>query len=93
LSETEFSADSGEAEASPVPVAFAVFAASLRPPLKRDDKGKVVGIEGPGHADEIWLKFIKRQHGMERHSLAGWMALIDRYRDQPAHPADHRYVR
>ena len=45
----------------------------------------------PGHPDEIWLKLLKLRHGTEKHDSAGWFALIDNYRGEPAHPADPRY--
>ncbi len=70
------------------PVPFQAFAATLRPPLRRDPaSGQVLGVAGPGHADEIWLRWIGRMHGRERHTLAEWSALIDGYRDEPAHPS------
>lgn len=68
------------------PVALADFAVTLRPPLIRDGRGRVVGVGGPGHPDEIWLKHLSRMHGRERHTMAGWAAIIDRYRHEPAHP-------
>jgi len=46
----------------------------------------------PGHSDEIWLKLLEVRHGIERHTPDEWHALIDRYRDEPAHPADINYA-
>ena len=69
-----------------VPVAFSTFAATLRPIPQRDPRGAVVAVSA-GQPDEVWLKFIRQQHGMEKHTMAEWSALIDAWRDQPAHPA------
>lgn len=68
-----------------LPIAFATFAATVGPQVaKRDNFGRAVQI-APGTADEVWLKFIKIQHGKERHTPTEWRALIDQYRDQPAY--------
>ncbi len=76
-------------------VAFAAFAQTLRPrritvPPARGATGRAavpqVRIE-PGHPDEIWLKLLGMRHGREKHTPAGWRALIDGYRGQPAHPS------
>lgn len=83
------------------PVPFAVYAAALRPqrvPLLRSGrqvifKGRVVMTVTPGHVDEVWLKMLKIRHGSERHTPAEWAGLIDKYREDPAHPTDPRMVR
>lgn len=51
-----------------------------------------IGVFEPGHPDEIWLNMLQARHGSERHSTADWFALIDQYRNLPAHPADPDYV-
>jgi len=81
------------------PVPLSVFATSLRPrvvPLVRNGR-TVVGRSGrpavqvlPGHEDEVWLRLLRINHASEKHTLAEWSALIDQYREQPAHPADPR---
>lgn len=68
------------------PVAFSAFAATLRPQPVRDAAGRAVGLT-PGHSNEIWLKLLSRLHVAEKHTLADWNALIDRYRNEPAHPS------
>ena len=68
-----------------LPVSFQAFAVSLRPQPRRDASGRPVAFETPGHPDEIWLKFIGIKHGIEKHSITGWMGLIDHYRNLPAH--------
>jgi hypothetical protein len=83
-----------------LPVAFATFAASLRPravPLVRNGRpvlfrGRQAQTALPGHADELWLKLLRIRHGVEKHTAADWHALIDAMRDEPAHPSDPRYV-
>jgi hypothetical protein len=68
-----------------LPIAFKAFAAVLGPQVtKRDKNGRAVEI-APGGSDEVWLKHIKIKHGKERHTLTGWRALIDQYRNQPAY--------
>jgi len=82
------------------PVPLTVYAAALRPrrvPLLRNGqqvafKGRVVMTATPGHPDEIWLKLLKIRHGRERHTPAEWAKLIDKYREDPAHPTDPRMV-
>jgi len=69
------------------PVAFQTFAATLRPQYVRNAAGRVIGLAGPGAPDEIWLKHIKKLHGNEKHTPSGWKAVIDSYRDKPAHPS------
>ena len=83
------------------PVPLAVFAAALRPrriPLVRNGnpvvfKGRTVMTATRGHPDEVWLKLLKINHGRERRTPEAWSALIDTYREQPAHPADPRMTR
>lgn len=78
-----------------LPIAFAAFAATLRPhrvPLVRNGrtvtvKGAVVMTVSAGHPDEIWLKLLKIRYGSERHTEADWRRLIDRMREEPAHPS------
>ncbi len=69
--------------ADELPVAFSVFAATLRPQVKADRNGR--RMLAPGHPDEVWIKFIKMNHGSEKHSILDWNALIDSYRHQPAY--------
>lgn len=71
--------------ANELPIAFKAFAATLGPQVtKRDKEGRPAAI-APGTADEIWLKWIKINHGKERHTVSQWRALINNYRDQPAY--------
>jgi hypothetical protein len=81
------SEDEEAPKAAELPIAFQTFSATLRPPPRRDDKGRIVGVMAAGSPDEIWLKFIKSKHGREKHSMSEWMKLIDEYRNMPAHPA------
>lgn len=80
--------DDSIAPAAPVelPMSFDAFASTLRPQPVRDAAGRAVGLM-PGHADEIWIKLIRKLHGSEKNTLTGWNALIGKQRDQPAHPA------
>ena len=76
-------------------VAFPAFAATLRPRVVQERAVRglatvLVNRTEPGAPDEVWLKLLKIKHGTERHTLAGWQALIDHYRTQPAHPTDLR---
>jgi hypothetical protein len=83
--------DSAPAE---LPIAFGVFAATLRPrrvPMLRNGapvtfKGRVVMTVTYGHGDEIWLKLLKINHGGEKHTPTEWSALIAAYGSQPAYP-------
>jgi hypothetical protein len=69
-----------------LPIAFSAFAATLRPQVsKRDSQGRPIGTVTAGKPDEIWLKFINKSHGREKHSPSEWQALIDSYRHQPAY--------
>lgn len=86
---------------SPVPIPLAVFGAMLKPQLtgtstmpvrKPGDTPHVIKIYSQGHADEIWLKMLQIKHGIERHTVEGWHALIAHYKTIPAHPADPNYV-
>lgn len=73
----------------------------LLPPLRAGGRPRVriVGAVAPrervqaGHPDEVYLRLLRRDHRMERHTEDGWRGLIDRYRNLPAHPHDPRYVR
>jgi hypothetical protein len=71
------------ADQAGVPVPLREFAVELGP--------KVIAQRGArprrqaAHADQVYLKLLKTRHGRERHSIAGWRALIDTYRHQPAH--------
>lgn len=85
-----------------IPVPLASFAATLRPrqvdsrtvrSRRAGDPPQTIGVFVQGHEDEIWLKLLEVKHGIERHTAAEWHKLIDRYRDEPAHPADPRYGR
>ena len=77
------------------PIAFAAFAATLRPrrvPLVRNGRPVVVNGSAAmtvvaGHPDEVWLKLLKIRYGTERHSEAEWWVLIDGMREEPAHPS------
>lgn len=82
------------------PMPLAAFAATLRPQLvststvrahRPGAQPTVIRTYSQGHSDEIWIKLLEMRHGIERHTADGWMALIDKYRDEPAHPADPRY--
>lgn len=67
------------------PVPLPVFARELQPraePHPVTGKPQLVA----GHADEVWLKLLRVNHGNEKHTLAEWRALIDNYRGEPAHP-------
>lgn len=68
------------------PIAFREFAASLRPQPVRDARGRAIGYTA-GQPDEIWLKMLGVAHGTEKHTSREWNALIDSYRDKPAHPS------
>lgn len=67
-----------------IATSFQSFAATLRPRAIRDPRtGRAIGLTA-GQPDEVWLKWIGRMHGMEKHTLVGWQALIDGYRKQAA---------
>ncbi len=81
-----------EAQWEPL-IPLRAFAETLRPrAAQRYPNGRVAKFD-PGHPDEIWLKLLSIRHGAERHTRAEWFAIIDGHRNQPAHPADPRYVR
>ena len=44
-----------------------------------------------GHPDEVWLKMLEIRHPNGRYSLDDWAKLIEKYRDEPAHPSDPKY--
>lgn len=67
-------------------MSFQEFAVSLRPRAIRDARGRAVGMEA-GQPDEIWLKLLSGEHGAEKHTMREWTALIDSYRNKPAHPS------
>ena len=68
-------------------MSLSAFAVTLRPVIRRDARGRPAGVASAGHPDEIWLKYLSRRHGAEKHTSAEWSALIDSHRDEPAHPA------
>ena len=80
------------------PVPLQVYAASLRPqrvPFLRGGRpvivrGRQVMTMSQGHPNEVWLRLLRIQHGRERHTPTEWAALIDQYREQPAHASDPR---
>lgn len=83
-----------------VPVPLATLAATLRPqltstrsvqPRRAGAAPGVINTYTQGHPDEIWLKLLAMKHGIERHTLDDWHALIAKYKGQPAHPADPKY--
>lgn len=86
------------AAAAVAPVAFSVFAATLRPrilPLVRGGRavvrnGRPVQTVRAGHPDEVWLRLLRIRHGAEKHAPAGWQKLIDAMRAEPVHAADPR---
>lgn len=80
-------------------VPLAAFARAIGPHLETtmvSRGGRTVPqtrVIRPGSDDEIWLKLLRMRHPNERHSIAGWHKLIDRYRNEPAHPHDPRFGR
>lgn len=78
-------------------VPLAAFAALLQPKIVTRTvmvRGRPVQVPvdvDPGDPNEVWLMLLKLRHGHERHTVTEWHGLIDRYRDEPAHPADSRY--
>jgi hypothetical protein len=77
-----------------LPVPLAVFAREVGPSVSYRQvrvRGRtaMLPVVVPGTPDEIWLKMLAVRHPNERHTLAGWRALIEKYRDEPAHPS-HR---
>ena len=36
--------------------------------------------------DEVWSRWLQMQHGAENHTPTEWRAIIDQYRNLPAHP-------
>lgn len=101
LEGSDLSDDMTEVTGAPAEFAvpLATFAATLRP--RNSDSLTLRGSRGrpgasvfrlvPGEPDEIWLKLLQINHKAERHTMAEWYALIDTYRNQPAHPADPRF--
>jgi hypothetical protein len=45
-----------------------------------------------GHPDEVWLKLLAIRHPNGRHSVEDWAKLIERYKQEPAHPSDPNYA-
>jgi len=83
-----------------LPITLAAFGATLRPQIastatvrssRPGTAPQTLTTYTPGHPDEIWLKLLAMRHGGERHTAADWQALIEQYRDEPAHPADPNY--
>jgi hypothetical protein len=35
---------------------------------------------------EVWSHWLRKNHGAEAHTLGEWRAVVDKWRDQPAHP-------
>ena len=84
--------DDNNAEAAPQEnrVNLATFAKSLRP-----RKIQVPNSSRPGemrtkliagHADEVYLKLLKIEHGRQSHTPSDWQALINAMKNRPAHP-------
>jgi hypothetical protein len=69
-------------------VPLSAFAKTLRPRVVKVPSTAVPGATRdalmPGSPDEIWLKWLLRVHGREKHTPDEWQALIDKYRDMPA---------
>lgn len=94
------SADEAAVESAPVgpTMPFAAFAASLGPqasvvaPATRPGQVARVRVD-PGHPDEVFLRLLRNRHGRESHTHADWMALIERFRNEPAHPSDPNFAR
>lgn len=42
--------------------------------------------------DEVWLALMQTQHGRENHKMPEWSAMLDGYRDHPAHPEHPDFV-
>lgn len=89
---------SDDVKAAPIPLA--AFGALLRPQLtatqvvqnrRPGSPPHTIRVYSAGHPDEIWLKLLEVRHNNERHTEQEWRALIDKYRDEPAHPADPNY--
>lgn len=77
--------ESVESAADELPVAFSTFASELRPRAIRNPlNGAPIGLTA-GQPDEIWLKYLQKMHGNEKHTMTEWAALIDGYRNQPAY--------
>ena len=98
MSETESSPAASVASGNQQPVEFpvplAVYARSVRPKtVTMTRNGQTVMLKGrpvmsvtPGEPEEIFLKLLKIRHGREKHTPAGWKALIEKYANEPAHP-------
>lgn len=79
------SGSTGTGQPEPL-VALDEFARVLSP--------KMIGGEmQPGEPDEVWIKLMRIKHRMERHSITDWRKMLDRYRDEPAHPTHPDYTR
>lgn len=75
-----------------VPVPLAAFARIVGPhvePLRLIRQGgRLVAMQQatPGTDEEVWLKLLAIRHPNERHTPAGWRALIAKYGTEQAHP-------
>lgn len=79
-------------EGEGLPVPLSAFAREVGPSVSQRQvrvHGRTVTLPmvTPGTPDEVWLKLLAVRHPNERHTITGWRALLDRYRDEPAHPA------
>jgi hypothetical protein len=102
MSESQPDPSNSTGAPSEVPVPLAVFATSLRPRKvgtktlfqkagQRTGQPYVIDQFEHGSPDEIWLKLLTINHGMERNTPTQWKSLIDGYKNAPAHPSDPRY--
>lgn len=70
------------------PVTLAAFAKTLQPKMVQvpstSKPGTMTQKMVPGEPDEIWVKWLNIAHGRERHTIAGWKALIETYKTHPA---------
>jgi hypothetical protein len=81
------------------PIPLDAFIASLRPqqigtrlmqPRRQGNRtlpAYEAPIFSPGSDDHIWGKLLRIRHGNERHTTTEWNALIDKMREEPAHPS------
>jgi len=84
---------------SPVELAvpLRVFAATLGPRVTHRQviiggvPRMVAATASAGHPDEVWMKLLSMRHQNERHTMTEWQALIEKYRDEPAHPLHPRW--
>ncbi len=87
------------AAASDPAVPLSEFARQVGPHLETTQvarNGRVVPqtrVIRPGTDEEVWLRLLRIRHPNERHSIAGWRALIAKYATEPAHPAHPRFGR